>query len=106
MPSPGLYSATDAMTSIPGAPVRSVRFCSTRCGESVIVCATKPVATPRPNKASPAMQLDNVFLFVVLLLDASSDCSLCALFARGQAAHDLQDSQARRPRDGCFLHCL
>src|SRR5690242_21330431 len=52
--SPGLYSAVEAMTSMPGAPVRSVRFCSTRCGESVAMlgCAKSPVATPAPKIAA------------------------------------------------------
>src|SRR5437868_1254232 len=54
MMSPGLYSAVDAITSMPGAPERSARFCSTRCGESKALsfCAKSPVTTPAPKIAA------------------------------------------------------
>src|ERR1019366_8827446 len=63
MLSPGLYSPIDAITSIPGAPDRSARFCSTRCGESVSVCATSVVAMPRVNNATPTVspRIDRTF---------------------------------------------
>jgi hypothetical protein len=53
----GLYSAVDAMTSMRGAPDRSARLCSTRCGESVSGWATRPVTTHTENNATPANTL-------------------------------------------------
>src|ERR1700674_3673909 len=52
------------MTSIPGAPVRSVRFCSTRFGESPVVCATSPVASPRPKMSRPVKTRIGGTLFI------------------------------------------
>src|SRR2546422_1543855 len=64
--SPGLYSPTEAMTSMPGAPLRSARFCSTRWGESVSVCATSPVAIPRPNTRSACSERIRRAFFILI----------------------------------------
>src|ERR1019366_2061401 len=63
MLSPGLYSPIDAITSIPGAPARAARFCSTRCGESVSVCDTSVGAMPRLNNETPTVspRIDRTF---------------------------------------------
>src|SRR5689334_6656510 len=82
--SPGLYSAVEAMTSMPGAPVRSVRFCSTRCGESVaeLGWAKSPVTTPAPKIA--ATNHGRADFLTCMVPSLGSECS-ASVRASGEA---------------------
>src|SRR6185437_9302228 len=66
-----------------GAPVRSVRFCSTRNGESLDGAAPSPVTTPAPKMASAINARNRLPLFMAFSHRWNGWSSECAIKAFG-----------------------